>query len=154
LKANTLFYNLTTALVMMIGRFGLAIPALALAGLVAGQITRRETVNAVPTRYDTTHDVIAMRDPSLLVLASLAGGKKHGYAIMQDIRSFAGVSLGPGTLYGAITRLERRGLIRPVDSKDRRQPYAITSAGRAYLNSRLASLGRVVRIGLQRLQNA
>jgi potassium-transporting ATPase potassium-binding subunit len=49
LKANTLFYNLTTALVMMIGRFGLAIPALALAGLVAGQITRRETVNAVPT---------------------------------------------------------------------------------------------------------
>jgi DNA-binding PadR family transcriptional regulator len=104
-------------------------------------------------RY-TTQNVIVMRDPSLLVLASLAGGKKHGYAIMQDIRSFGGVSLGPGTLYGAITRLERRGLIRPADPKGRRQPYEITGAGRAYLNSWLASLGRVVRIGLRRLQKA
>jgi potassium-transporting ATPase potassium-binding subunit len=49
LNANTVFYNFTTALVMMMGRFALAIPALALAGLVAGQIRRQETQNAVPT---------------------------------------------------------------------------------------------------------
>ena len=53
-------------------------------------------------------------DPTLLVLASLADGEKHGYAIMVDVQEFAGVELGPGTLYGAITRLEERGLIRPV----------------------------------------
>ncbi len=49
LSANTAFYNLSTALVMMMGRFALAIPALALAGLLAGQIERQETENAVPT---------------------------------------------------------------------------------------------------------
>ncbi|MGB2890707.1 MAG: potassium-transporting ATPase subunit KdpA [Candidatus Acidiferrales bacterium] len=49
LNANTVFYNFTTAVVMMMGRFGLAVPALALAGLFAGQIRRLETQSAVPT---------------------------------------------------------------------------------------------------------
>jgi DNA-binding PadR family transcriptional regulator len=95
-----------------------------------------------------------MSDPTLLVLSSLAGGDKHGYAMMEDIERFAGVRLGPGTLYGAITRLEEHGWIRPVDSEDRRQPYTITGAGREYLRDQLASLDRVVRAGLRRLKNA
>ena len=95
-----------------------------------------------------------MSDPTLLVLASLAEGEKHGYAMMQDIESFAGVRLGPGTLYGAITRLEERGWIRPVASKSRRQPYAITPAGRRHLQEELAGLRLVVRAGLARLGNA
>jgi DNA-binding PadR family transcriptional regulator len=95
-----------------------------------------------------------MSDPTLLVLSSLAEGDKHGYAMMEDIERFAGVRLGPGTLYGAITRLEERGWIRPVGSKDRRQPYTITGAGREYLRDQLANLDRVVRAGLRRLKNA
>jgi DNA-binding PadR family transcriptional regulator len=95
-----------------------------------------------------------MSDPSLLVLSSLAGGEKHGYAMMEDIERFAGVRLGPGTLYGAITRLEERGWIRRVDSRDRRQPYAITGAGREYLRDQLSNLDRVLRAGLRRLKNA
>ena len=95
-----------------------------------------------------------MSDPTLLVLSSLAGGDKHGYAMMEDIERFAGVRLGPGTLYGAITRLEQRGWIRPVNSKDRRQPYTITGAGREHLHDQLANLGRVVRAGMRRLENA
>jgi DNA-binding PadR family transcriptional regulator len=95
-----------------------------------------------------------MSDPTLLVLSSLAAGDKHGYAMMEDIERFAGVRLGPGTLYGAITRLEERGWIRPVDSEHRRQPYTITGAGREYLRGQLASLDRVVRAGLRRLKNA
>jgi DNA-binding PadR family transcriptional regulator len=95
-----------------------------------------------------------MSDPTLLVLSSLAGGDKHGYAMMEDIERFAGVRLGPGTLYGAITRLEERGWIRPVDSEYRRQPYTITGAGREYLRDQLASLDRVVRSGVRRLKNA
>jgi DNA-binding PadR family transcriptional regulator len=95
-----------------------------------------------------------MTDPTLLVLSSLASGDKHGYAMMEDIERFAGMRLGPGTLYGAITRLEQRGWIRPVNSKDRRQPYAITGAGREHLQDQLASLDRVVRAGLRRLKNA
>jgi DNA-binding PadR family transcriptional regulator len=90
----------------------------------------------------------------LLVLASLADGEKHGYAMMEDIRQFAGVRLGPGTLYGAITRLEERGWIRPVETEDRRQPYALTASGRHYLEEQLASLDQVVRTAMRRLKHA
>lgn len=95
-----------------------------------------------------------MSDPNLLVLASLAEGAKHGYAIMEDIQRFANIRLGPGTLYGAITRLEERGWIRSVESQDRRRPYRLTAAGRHYLEEQLAGLDRVVRTGLQRLKHA
>jgi DNA-binding PadR family transcriptional regulator len=95
-----------------------------------------------------------MSDPSLLVLSSLADGDKHGYAMMEDIERFSGLRLGPGTLYGAITRLEQRGWIRPVGSDDRRQPYTLTSAGREYLKDQLENLDRVVKAGLRRLRHA
>jgi DNA-binding PadR family transcriptional regulator len=95
-----------------------------------------------------------MSDPTLLVLSSLADGEKHGYAMMEDIERFAGVRLGPGTLYGAITRLEQRGWIAPVKSRDRRQPYAITSSGREHLRSELTDINRIARTGLRRLENA
>lgn len=95
-----------------------------------------------------------MSDPTLLVLASLAEGEKHGYSMMLDIETFAGVKLGPGTLYGAITRLEQQGWIRPVDSTDRRRPYAITPAGRGHLQAQLTGLQQVVKTGLARLKHA
>ena len=93
-------------------------------------------------------------DPTLLVLASLADGDKHGYAMMDDIAAFAGVRLGPGTLYGAITRLEERGWIRPVESDDRRRPYRLTAEGRRYLREELGTLQQLVRVGLRRLKPA
>lgn len=92
-----------------------------------------------------------MTDPCLLILASLADGDKHGYAMMEDIQRFAGVRLGPGTLYGAITRLEERNHIARIDSQDRRQPYRITRAGRHSLQEQLAQLNQVVRAGRRRL---
>ena len=95
-----------------------------------------------------------MTDPPFLVLASLADGEKHGYAMMEDIQNFAGVRLGPGTLYGAITRLEQRGWIRPVPTQDRRQPYALTPLGRAYLEEQVTVLNQVVRTALGRLKHA
>jgi DNA-binding PadR family transcriptional regulator len=74
---------------------------------------------------------------------------------MQDVETFAGVKLGPGTLYGAITRLEQRGWIKPVATKeDRRQPYRITGSGREYLTEHLTHLNRVVKTGLSRLKEA
>ena len=95
-----------------------------------------------------------MSDPSLLVLASLADGEKHGYAMMTDIQAFAGVAMGPGTLYGAIGRLEARSLIKPVRSGDRRPPYRITAAGKQYLEEQLSELDAIVRTGLRRLRHA
>ena len=93
-------------------------------------------------------------DPGLLVLSSLAGGAKHGYAITKDVEEVAGVRLGPGTLYGALSRLEERGLIEAMPSEDRRRPYRLTGDGSAVLSEHLEMLNRIVTTGLSRLQIA
>ena len=95
-----------------------------------------------------------MIDPTLLILASLAEGDKHGYAMMEDIREFAGVALGAGTLYGAITRLEDRGWIRAVESDDRRKPYCITALGRRHLEEQSDRLARIAGIARRRMRLA
>jgi DNA-binding PadR family transcriptional regulator len=93
-------------------------------------------------------------DPALLVLTSLAEGPKHGYAITLDVEQLAGVRLGPGTLYGALSRLEGKGLIEALPAEDRRRPYRLTDAGSAALAEHLQALERVARSGLDRLRVA
>ena len=95
-----------------------------------------------------------MTDPTLLILASLAEGEKHGYAMMEDIDRFAGVRLGPGTLYGAITRLEESGWIVPLPSAERRKPYRITADGKRYLEEQMTAANRVAKLALDRLRHA
>ncbi len=90
-------------------------------------------------------------DPSLLILSSLASGSKHGYAMMEDILTFSGTRLEPGTLYGALARLEQRGWIEALEADERRRPYRITGAGVIVLREQLATMQRVVSVGLQRL---
>jgi DNA-binding PadR family transcriptional regulator len=91
-------------------------------------------------------------DPGLFILVSLAEGEKHGYAMMEDIEATCGVRLGPGTLYGALSRLEMRGLVAPlVFDEKRRRPYRITAAGVAALEGRLRELEGLARAGLGRL---
>ncbi len=93
-------------------------------------------------------------EPALLILVSLAEGPKHGYSMTEDIEAVAGVHLGPGTLYGAIARLESRGLIEALKSEDRRNPYQLTALGERALRARLNSMMAVVRAGQRRLANA
>jgi DNA-binding PadR family transcriptional regulator len=93
-------------------------------------------------------------EPAVLVLVSLAGGPKHGYAIAADVHAVSGVRMGPGTLYGAIARLEERGLIEPVPSDDRRRPYRLTPSGGETLAGHLAMLERVTAAGRSRLEGA
>ena len=90
-------------------------------------------------------------DPSLLVLSSLADGPKHGYALIKDIIEFSGTRLEPGTLYGALARLERRGWIEALPAEDRRHPYRITAEGLKVLREQLTTMHRIVSTGLQRL---
>jgi DNA-binding PadR family transcriptional regulator len=92
-------------------------------------------------------------EPALLVLISLAEGAKHGYAMTEDIAAVAGLRLGPGTLYGAIARLESRGFIEPLASEDRRNPYRLTGAGEKALRARLAAIQAVARVGQRRLSH-
>jgi DNA-binding PadR family transcriptional regulator len=91
-------------------------------------------------------------EPPLLILMSLAEGPKHGHALAKDIEVFAGVSLGPGALYGAITRLEERGMIEALPSADRRRPYRITSAGSAALAEAVAEMRQLADVGAARLR--
>lgn len=90
-------------------------------------------------------------DPPILVLTSLANGPKHGHAMIEDIVKLCGTRLGPGTLYGAITRLEERGWIEPLPAEERRQPYRITAAGLRILRAKLATLNQFSKAGLRRL---
>ena len=103
---------------------------------------------------DDLDDFGRFGEPALLILISLADGPKHGYAMTDDIDSIAGVRFGPGTLYGAITRLEGRGLIQRIESADRRNPYRLTALGARALRARLASLQAVARVGQRRLASA
>lgn len=91
-------------------------------------------------------------NPSLLVLSSLAGGPKHGYALIQDIAAFSGTHLEPGTLYGALARLERWGWIVPGPREERRQPYHITASGLSVLREQLSTMQRIVTTGKKRLE--
>jgi DNA-binding PadR family transcriptional regulator len=91
-------------------------------------------------------------DPPVLILMSLAGGAKHGHALLKDIDSFAGVRLGAGTLYGAITRLEEQGLIEALESDDRRRPYQLTAAGTRALARVVAEMRVLAKIGATRLK--
>jgi DNA-binding PadR family transcriptional regulator len=95
-----------------------------------------------------------LSERSTLVLTSLAGGEKHGYALIKDVEEFSGVRLGPGTLYAALSRLEREGLIESLPEAERRRPYRITTRGGAVLRSRLERLAGVTELGLDRLKAA
>jgi DNA-binding PadR family transcriptional regulator len=108
----------------------------------------RSTRDVVTTDSDLGH----YSDPPLLVLASLATGPKHGHAMIEDIVSLSGSRLGPGTLYGAIARLEAQGYIEPLPAEDRRRPYRITPDGLQVLRAKLSTLQLFARRGLKRLE--
>jgi DNA-binding PadR family transcriptional regulator len=92
--------------------------------------------------------------PATLILSSLAEGPKHGYALTKDIEEFAGLRIAPGTLYEALARLERQGLIEALESEDRRRPYRLTAEGAIALRDQLDSQRRVAEVGLSRLADA
>jgi DNA-binding PadR family transcriptional regulator len=96
-------------------------------------------------------DLGRFSEPALYVLIALADGPKHGYAMGQDIEALSGQKPGPGTLYGAIARLETRGWIEAMPATDRRRPYRLTASGALVLRQRLESLRTLTRVGRARL---
>lgn len=93
-------------------------------------------------------------EPAFNILVALADGPKHGYAMTMDIEEMTGSRPGPGTLYGAIARLEERRWIEALPSDDRRRPYRLTSAGQKVLRARIDALRAVTKIAQTRLANA
>jgi DNA-binding PadR family transcriptional regulator len=89
---------------------------------------------------------------AVLVLSSLAGGDKHGYALVKDVEEFAGVHLPPGTLYQVLARLETRGLITALKADERRRPYRLTAQGATVLADYFAAQQRILKTGQARLK--
>ena len=93
----------------------------------------------------------ALSHLALEILVTLSGGPQHGYAIKLDVekRLGEGFILGSGSLYQAIQRLERRGLIdgetgaEPVDNR-RGRVYRIQPAGAQALREELSRMERVL----------
>ena len=85
------------------------------------------------------------------VLLALAGGEKHGYAIMKEARTPQGgsVPMGPGTLYGTLDRLMRDGLVEEsgVSDDERRRYYRLKALGRTALAAELERLEAAVAAG-------
>ncbi|MGI5200467.1 PadR family transcriptional regulator [Spirillospora sp. CA-108201] len=94
-------------------------------------------------------------DAQMLVLTVLAGRPLHGYAINTAIEELTGRRLGPGSLYGALSRLEARGLIEPAgqdaEARQRHRTMRITDPGRESLQAELEQMARVSQAGLRAL---
>jgi DNA-binding PadR family transcriptional regulator len=74
--------------------------------------------------------------------------------MLDDIQEMCGARLGPGTLYGAIARLEQQGWIEPLPADDRRKPYRLTQPGQRAFAAKMKTLQRIVRYGAGRLAPA
>ena len=81
--------------------------------------------------------LLALREPA------------HGYVLLRRIREISGgrLEMGPGTLYGVLTRLKKEGLIALAAEDERRKTYALTAEGRKALLEEYARLSRLVRDG-------
>ena len=85
---------------------------------------------------------------AFLILLSLAAGRKHGYAILKDVEAMSGGTLvmSTSTLYGALGRLERDGLVGHVPVEQEvapglpRKVYELTPGGLALLQDEAARL--------------
>ena len=92
-----------------------------------------------------------INDSQTLVLCVLADGPMHGYAINNAIEDLTGQRLGPGSLYGALSRLEAKELIESLDGAGRQRPVQLTPRGRETLEQELRSMARVAAAGLRKL---
>jgi DNA-binding PadR family transcriptional regulator len=90
-------------------------------------------------------------DAQMLVLTVLANGPLHGYAINTAIEQLTGRRLGPGSLYGALTRLEAKNLIEPLPEEGRQRTLRLTPEGRTTLEQELRTMARVAAVGLRNL---
>jgi DNA-binding PadR family transcriptional regulator len=83
---------------------------------------------------------------AVLVLSSLAGGDKHGYALVKDVEEFAGLHLPPGTLY--------QGLIAALTADQRRRPYRLTAQGATVLAEYFTAQQKILKTGQARLKRS
>lgn len=93
------------------------------------------------------------------IMLALAGGEAHGYGLINTITEISdgAVRLGPGTLYGTISRLLEDGLIEECDERPdpelddrRRRYYQLSGTGEQVLTAETRRLQRLVQAAAQR----
>ncbi|MBN2049558.1 MAG: helix-turn-helix transcriptional regulator [Spirochaetales bacterium] len=74
---------------------------------------------------------------------------RHGYGIILHVEEITDgrIRLGPGTIYGTLSRFEKDGLIQPIEETDRRKTYLITLRGRELLKAELQRLEELYKNG-------
>jgi|SRR5215831_5629618 len=107
---------------------------------------------------DPIASLLPLSPAALHILTALAGGDRHGYAIMQEVaqQSDGRYKLGPGTLYDNIEKLISRALIKEASRSSggddpRRRYYQLTTFGRRVLSAEVTRLGDVLRSAKMRL---
>jgi DNA-binding PadR family transcriptional regulator len=88
------------------------------------------------------------------ILLALFGQERHGYDIMQQVKSDSrgAVKMGPGTLYGSLDRMIEAGLVTQGNTQDpRRIYYKLTAVGRAALRAETERLSRLAAVARQQL---
>jgi DNA-binding PadR family transcriptional regulator len=98
---------------------------------------------------DDSKKYLPLTEATYYIMLSLIG-PLHGYAVMQEVEKISEgtVKVGPGTLYGVFTTLEKEGLIVKVKEEERRKSYTLTPKGRAVLLSQVKRLEIMSRNGL------
>jgi DNA-binding PadR family transcriptional regulator len=108
----------------------------------------------MPARRPSPESLLPLPPAFVHILLALADGPRHGYDVMREVRRLTdgGVSMGPGTLYGAIKRMLELSLIVESDTRpdpelddERRRYYGITAFGSRVLAAETARLWRLVR---------
>ena len=113
----------------------------------------------MPKPANNLEDYLPLTSATFHILLALTDGEKHGYAIMKEVEGSTDghTRMGPGTLYGAIKRLLKAGLIAESDERpdpalddSRRRYYALTQFGRRVLTAEVQRLDNLVEIARQR----
>lgn len=91
--------------------------------------------------YEAIKAYIPMSETAYYILLSLTS-PNHGYGIMQHVEELTSnrISLGAGTLYGSISKMERDGIIRFIDEQNKRKTYVITALGKDVLKTEIARI--------------
>jgi DNA-binding PadR family transcriptional regulator len=108
---------------------------------------------------ETFREYLPLTEATFYILLSMAVERKHGYAILKDVRALSQgrVMLSTGTLYGALSRMLDQGLIERVEEEDPaevsrpRKFYSLTRLGRRVLEAEMERLGTLVAAARQHL---
>jgi len=101
-------------------------------------------------KHDDLRKYLPLTEATYYIMLTLIE-PRHGYAVMQQVEKISEgtIKVGPGTLYGVFSTLEKEGLIRKVKEEERRKYYLLTLKGKEVLSAQVKRLEIMTRNGLE-----